>query len=375
MNNNTTQLSITPDSGTKKLSAGQRKFNGLVKKIEKQSQLLQAWETSTPLYIERWHSEFIPQLGKLHQQTLELVHVLDDLSERTKLSKTDRQTLTQGICAQAFSLIDSDSCNDEEEAILKALYNKHSGRDFDADEREEDELFMQGLQEMFGVELDDDIDMKSADDIAQKIYERQQTEQTAQQQKPGKKTARQLREEAEAAQASQSVREVYRKLASALHPDRETDPDERERKTVLMQRANHAYSERNLLELLHLQLEIEHIDADTLGTLSADRLKHYNQILTEQFNELRQEVIAQERIFKQQFNLDPFDEVTPQNLSGKYQYQLKMLLIDTEELSILCEELKDPKTLKAWLKAQREYQKAMNFDDDLFDDLPDIFFR
>ncbi|MNQ67848.1 hypothetical protein D3C85_823850 [compost metagenome] len=303
------------------------------------------------------------------------MHVLDDLSERTKLSKADRQTLTQGICAQAFSLIDSDSCNDEEEATLKTLYNKHSGRDFDADEREEDELLKQGLQEIFGVELDDDIDMKSADDIAQKIYERQQTEQTAQQQKPGKKTARQLREEAEAAQASQSVREVYRKLASALHPDRETDPDERERKTVLMQRANHAYSERNLLELLHLQLEIEHIDADTLGTLSANRLKHYNQILTEQLNELQQEVIAQERAFKQQFNLDPFDEVSPRNLSGKYQYQLKMLLIDTEELSILCEELKDPKTLKAWLKAQREYQKAMDFDNDLFDDLPEIFFR
>ncbi len=48
------------------------------------------------------------------------------------------------------------------------------------------------------------------------------------------------RREAEAQQATQSVREVYRKLASALHPDRETDERQREAKTALMQRVNQA---------------------------------------------------------------------------------------------------------------------------------------
>ena len=49
---------------------------------------------------------------------------------------------------------------------------------------------------------------------------------------------------------SQSIREVYRKLAGALHPDRESDPQERERKTALMQRVNQAYAKNNLLQLL-----------------------------------------------------------------------------------------------------------------------------
>ena len=34
------------------MSAGQRKFNGLIRKIEKQRLVLQEWQTATPLYIE-----------------------------------------------------------------------------------------------------------------------------------------------------------------------------------------------------------------------------------------------------------------------------------------------------------------------------------
>jgi hypothetical protein len=372
--NNTSQINIAPASGTKKLSAGQRKFNGLIKKIEKQRLVLQEWQSATPLYIERWHLEFAPRLEQFHQCNVELVHALDHLSERIKLSKVDRRTLIQEILDQAYSLIDR-GCNEEQEAALKALYNKHSGGDFDADEREGDELFKLGLKDIFGVELDDDVDMQSPEDIAQKILEQQQAEHTAQQQKPGKKNARQQRLKEEAAQVSQSIREVYRKLASALHPDRETDPDERKRKTSLMQRVNQAYSERNLLELLQLQLEMEHINASTLETLSANRLKHYNQVLTEQLDELELEVLNLELSFRQQFNLEPFDELSVQNLPDIYQHQLDMLNTDIEELSVLHEQLKDPKVLKSWLKQLRQYQKTMEFDETLFDDFPDTFFR
>ncbi|MNT08239.1 hypothetical protein D3C72_1429750 [compost metagenome] len=142
-----------------------------------------------------------------------------------------------------------------------------------------------------------------------------------------------------------------------------------------MQRVNQAYSERNLLELLQLQLEMEHINASTLETLSADRLKHYNQVLTEQLDELELEVLNLELSFRQQFNLEPFDELSVQNLPDIYQHQLDMLNTDIEELSVLHEQLKDPKVLKSWLKQLRQYQKTMEFDETLFDDFPDTFFR
>ncbi|SEM95274.1 hypothetical protein SAMN04487857_107185 [Pseudomonas sp. ok272] len=370
------------DKNPKKLTAGQRKFNGLVKKIDKQRQILLAWEAATPLYTERWHREFLPQLDILHQQSIEFVQVLSDLGERIKLSKTDRKTLTQEICGQAYELIEAGNCSDADQARLKVLYHQHSGRDFDTDEADDNELFNLGLQEMFGVDLGDNIGRLSPEDIAQKISERFDAEQPESRQKPGKKTAQQLRQETDAAQASQSVREVYRKLASALHPDREPDPVERERKTALMQRVNHAYGNRNLLELLQLQLELEHISADTLNTLAADRLKHYNRVLSEQLLELQQEAFDQELAFKQQFDVDPYIKVAPQNVAGIFEYQLEQVLLEIQDRTQLYEELNDPKALKAWLKGQRDYDKALEremargFDEDMFfDDFDDPFTR
>ncbi len=50
--------------------------------------------------------------------------------------------------------------------------------------------------------------------------------------------AKESQQQVEEQQTSQSIRELYRKLVSALHLDREPDPQERERKTLLMQRIN-----------------------------------------------------------------------------------------------------------------------------------------
>src|SRR5207253_3081307 len=311
MKPNTPPLSISPAAKKKKLSAGQRKFNNLIKKIEIQRQLIQSWEAAIPAYLEHWNSDFKPLLNEFHQRHLELLNFLDDASERIKLSKADRLTLQIEICERAISLMDGE--NDE---AMKALYNKHSQRDFDSEQREEDDLFKQGMEEIFGIDLGDDVDTASPEAIARKVHEKMQAEAAEQQTKPGKKTARQQRDEKDAAQASQSVREVYRKLVSALHPDRETDAAERERKTALMQRANHAYGERNLLDLLQLQLELEHIDSHYIGELAADRLKHYNRILTEQLAELEHEVVDMEGAFRAQFDIDPFERLTPENIAS-----------------------------------------------------------
>ena len=104
-------------------------------------------------------------------------------------------------------------------------------------------------------------------------------------------------------EASQSVRDVFRRLASALHPDRETDPGERERKTMLMQRANEAYARDDLLALLNLQLELDHIDADHLAGLSKERIASYNHVLRDQVRALEQEIANATASYKRALNL------------------------------------------------------------------------
>jgi hypothetical protein len=93
-----------------------------------------------------------------------------------------------------------------------------------------------------------------------------------------------------AKEVSQPLRDIFRKLVSALHPDREPDPTQRTRKNQLMQRVNQAYEANDLLTLLGLQLEIEQIDAAHLSSTTAKRLAHYNQILSEQLARLEAEL-------------------------------------------------------------------------------------
>ncbi len=106
-----------------------------------------------------------------------------------------------------------------------------------------------------------------------------------------------------AQQASLLLREIYRKLASALHPDREADGAERERKTALMKRVNQAYQNEDLLELLSLQIEIEQIDSEHLAGLPEQRLRHYNHVLKEQVRTLEGERDALALPLLQEFDL------------------------------------------------------------------------
>ncbi len=129
-----------------------------------------------------------------------------------------------------------------------------------------------------------------------------------------KKSAAQQRREDEAQLATQSVREVFRKLASVLHPDRETDPALRESKTAMMQRANQAYAANDLLTLLELQLEIEQVDAGHVQGASPQRLKHYNKVLAELLTELKAEVEDVEMGFCIDFGLDPGRGMNPARL-------------------------------------------------------------
>lgn len=153
---------------------------------------------------------------------------------------------------------------------------------------------------LFGVELDADDGAYSREDLARRIAEKAHAAAAEQaQQARGRKSGRKqsakaakretLREQA-AEGASRAMREAFRKLASALHPDRETDPKERARKTELMQQANQAYAARDLLALLELQLSLEQIDPTTLSNIAEDRLKHYNLVLEEQVQRLDEEI-------------------------------------------------------------------------------------
>ena len=163
--------------------------------------------------------------------------------------------------------------------------------------------------------------------------------------------AREARQAAEEKAMSQTVRDVYRKLASALHPDREPDPAERQRKTALMQRVNEAYQANNLLRLLELQIEIEQIDSAHLAGLAPERLKRYTQILRTQLQDLEVEINGIEYDLRQQLNLR--GRITPKALLQHVDADVAALDGEIRRLDGELALSADLKALKAWLKSIR----------------------
>jgi hypothetical protein len=232
-------------------------------------------------------------------------------------------------------------------------------------------------KDMFNLDLGDDVDVSSPEKFQSHLEEklREQAEIHSQDQsatpvKPGKKTKKQLEKEArqqeEEALASKSVREVYRKLVAALHPDREPDAEEQKRKTELMQRVNTAYGKKDLLLLLELQLEVEQIDPEHLSHIADSRLKYFNKILKEQLSELEQETDQIENMFKLDLNMPFYALLSPKQLLSGLAKDIQEL---QREIAAIQNELKtfqNPTSLKSWLKG---YKIPKNSDHDDFDDL------
>src|SRR5260370_11042545 len=232
------------------------------------------------------------------------------------------------------------------------------------------------FETVFGIDLGDDLDSNSpAEDLLQRAEARMQQAQAegaeksaeqevrrAKRKKSPKQQATEAREQEQQAQISLSIREVYRKLASALHPDRETDPQERDRKTKLMQRVNEAYQKNNLLQLLELQLELEHIDQGALNNLSEERLKHYNTILKEQVREIDQEILHVESAFRYSYGIDPFETVSPDTILRNLAVDLKELRLNIRTLEQDLAAFEDIKNLKLWLKRLKFVPAASVFD-------------
>ncbi len=375
--NNKTVL-ITPKTTEKTaLSAAQKRFNSLTKKIDLERKRLIEWQEATPTYHQKINDEYEPALNELNDYKSQWIFLLDQAYDNFKLTKTDKQKL-QNIISENTQVLIVEFDRDE----LKPIFNKYN--EFDYDERldeaqsEMSDLMKGFVENMFDVELDDDLDLSSPEQfkahLQEKLREKINTQEQTDTQEPvkeRKKTKKQLEKELrlqeEEALSQQSVREIYRKLAAALHPDREQDIDERIRKTELMQRVNAAYGKKDLLKLLELQLEIEQIDAEHLTQIADSRLKYFNKILKEQLEELNHEVYQIEDRFKMILNMPYYELLTPKKLILYLNDDINYLKDELESLKSEIESFKNPSTVKAWLKhfklPKKRIQEDLFYDD------------
>jgi uncharacterized phage infection (PIP) family protein YhgE len=345
------------------LSPAQKRFNTLIRQIERARQTLQLWQEGIAAFRHA-HAELLrPLQAELVEGQRQWVRRLDAVLREPGWTKAERELLRELLCEAAGELLDGGHDDPE----LKALFDRHADVDYDSDKRDEVRAMKQLAEAITGLDLGDDEGLHDEAQLFERLQQGFQTQAEAEAAERQARAARrrpsaaQQRREAEAQQATQSLREIYRKLASALHPDRETDPAEREAKTALMQRVNQAYEAQDLLALLQLQLQIEQIDESHLANASEQRLKHYNKVLAEQLAELKAELERVEIELCMEFHLDPDQRYNPAQLGRLLDQTHREWRAEQARQRHELRTLDDRAATKRWLKRQRQLRREAAF--------------
>lgn len=274
-------------------SRARKRFQQLIDRLRKQREDIGRWHAFRHVYRQRLADEYEPLAARLRDKRRALAILLDRAIEGESLGKRERNN-----ARDILTRLLTDLLAEADDPELIRIYDKYAEISFEAERHERLVLLKALASEEFGVDVDayqgGEAPQEFEDWLRAQAKEARAQSSSAEAAKTTGKSAKAAAREARLQQTAEGgvrvVRDVFRKLVSELHPDRETDPVEQARKTELMQRVNKAYNAGDLLTLLELQISIEQIDSSALAGLAEDRLRHYVHVLEEQSRELRDEL-------------------------------------------------------------------------------------
>lgn len=387
-----------PGSPGAPLTPEQKRFRKLSGQVEAARESLERFKQQAREYGQRQAELTRPLVAELLSCGEVLLRAMEAFDGAQRLSPAQRRTLRRSIAEQAAELIELTDGPPPDWVV--ALHDRHA-RKTHAQQVQEDKLSMQAmlgeaLGEDLGDELlsDDELAARLAQVMARDARRKEEAEaaeeadtadaaapsgtqtrrrrgaddRAAARGTPGRATAAAQRQAAEALQFTQSVREVYRKLASALHPDRVPEGPERETMTALMQQANQAYEGKDLLKLLDLQARLDsHASGDAAQRvmgLSAATLRHYNHLLDQELHDLRGALlIEQDQLLASHPGLAPYlmgrtdGKTRAEVLARAGQDELCELRSQIRQAQASLLALSNAASGRRWLTRQRQQQR------------------
>lgn len=361
--NSTTTLKVSEQDA--ELTPSQQRFNHQLNRIEKLKNQLVKMQSISDAHRPLFYKTITP-LREQHQSlTKEMALFLDSRLQRKGLSRTHKSTATMILC-HLCELLAAEG--DEE---MQALHDKHSTESLAQKEQAAISEARAMMEDMLGEPLADDEPLDNLNDIynigMERLREAAEAEQEMRRQKKSHKrkkpTAAQRKAETAQQEADTSLRKVFRQLASALHPDRENDPDERVRKTNLMSEANAAYSRRDLVTLLQIQLRTELTDAASIAKMAEEKIASLTLLLKEQTKELNDELHSRRQAICDEFHLESHETISIAKLQRNLLSAEASLQQDLDAMRHDLQQIKDDKTLKLWLKEQSHHTQEAMIDD------------
>jgi hypothetical protein len=286
--------SVQIRSGSIPLSKEQLEFNRLTRRIEKlQKQIpdeTKKLQDLNNLYQNEVYSKVL-ELGKLK---IDICHLLDQKRTEIKLPALQNQKLDHlllDFLDDAFSVIEPDDAT-------KELYKKYSRSSYEDELSNQEsavkEVFSDMLFKKFGLRLDPSMLTQNPDFARIEEELKKQWEQKERLKKTKRKTKKQLEkeelEQQKEALKNKSIRSIYVALAKILHPDTEPDEALKQEKEEMMKQVTVAYENRDLMQLLQLEMQWIKKHDDSLSKMEASTLNVYIHLLKDQVKELEQEL-------------------------------------------------------------------------------------
>ncbi len=352
-------------SPTAKLSKAQRDFNRLSTRITQLRDHLAAWHDTDLATRQLAATQLQPLQSSLAQLQHETVLWIDDFlsqpSQGQRLPRKLRAKLVTMLRLLSQALLDAGP-----DAEVEAAHDRHSVVSRREALRAQADLAASLLGQATGDAGLFEGDAASVEELLQRANVRRQAQLAADAaaadaaaassptagQQPSDADKAQARQAQALREASQSVRDVYRRLASSLHPDREPDADARAHKTTLMARVNDAYARNDLLALLTVQLDIEQVSAEYLAGVSDVQLRHYCHVFQEQQHMLEDELALLQMPVCTHLQADPgLLRWQPKLLAELLQDDLARVQAAVQQLQEDSQALRNPRTRMVFLRA------------------------
>ncbi len=312
----------------------QARFDKLRQQVEHAQRTLAAWQAQLPDFMSAHRERTLTRVQAVQAIHRRWLHALDFMLAEKGWTQRERDCLQDLLCETAWQMLERQATP---EPALQALYDRHATRPYAEVQQAARPATHQASGKPPG-----HAEAQAEPPPAPPVDEAVANAPTP------------------ADPAAQSLREVFRKLASALHPDRETDPAKQAHRTELMKRVNQAHDQKDLLALLALQLEAAQVSTSTstngkdmaeVANLAPDRLKAYNQALLAQLAHVKAQLKQVEADFRADFMVPPAVNLHPQQLTKVLDLHLAQLHHTHQSLEADLDTFGDRAATKRWLKA------------------------
>ncbi len=356
------------------LTPAQQRFNALLARIEQLSGQIERLETWSDrhryAHIQALRESV--QLAQAHRKSLLLfVHERLQTADFTERQQRMARGLVRGLLDQLAA-----SADPQVQALADLYVSDEDTQEAAQEQAEAAQRLSERIEEALGQPIEKAGQYQTPEEMMQAGMRQWQRQQEAdEQRKAAKRAAKKAHKQAQKksaaaekgevppavlreADAKSAIRTVFRQLASALHPDREPDEQERLRKTRLMSEVNAAYEKNELSTLLRLQIQVTQVNPQNATRMADAQLIAMASLLKEQVTALEDDLDALQSRLSRELCVPVRADVDEAEMTQALQRIQADQRHNADSLAADLRRIQNDAELKRWLKEQWQLAKA-----------------